>query len=308
MVRFPAVSLQIRHGLFIETEIVGNIFREGDNPAVRFNLRDITERRRCDRRLQDETRQESMGVLAGGVAHVLNNLLAVIMGNASLALSHAPNESPYRGALDAVLTASQRATDLTSQMLAYSGTGRIVLPHIDLAELVREAGSLVKSSMPKLVQLEFDLAADPLFVDADPGQMKLLITSLIVNGAEAVREGETGHVRVTTRPAYAGEEYIRLNVPEKEVSRGTFVVLEVTDSGCGMDPATQARIFDPFFSTKFTGRGLGLAAALGIVKGHGGVILVDSAANGGTTFRIFLPSRNPGIHLITRTSVASLRS
>ena len=306
VVRFPAVSLQIRHGLFVETEIVGNIIWEGDNQAVQFNLRDITERRQCDRRLQDETRQESLEVLAGGIAHVFNNLLAVIMGNASLALSHAPNESPCRGALNAVITASRHASDLTTQMLAYSGQGRDVLRYINLSEIVREAASLVKSSMPKLVQLEVDLAADPLFVYADRGQMKQLITSLVINGAEAVGEGEPGHVCVTTRPAYAGEEYIRLNIPEKEVSRGTFVVLEVTDYGCGMDPATQARIFDPFFSTKFTG--LGLAAALGIVKGHGGVILVDSAANGGTTFRIFLPSRNPGIHLITRTNVASLRS
>ncbi len=290
VVRFPAVTLQLRAGLFVETEVVGNIYWEGDNQSVQFNFRDITERRKFDRRSQDETKQESLGVLAGGVAHVLNNLLAVIMGNASLALSHAPNESPYRGALNAVITASQRAADLTSQMVAYSGKGRIVLPHLNLSELVRETARFLMSSMPKLVQLELDLAADPLFVDADPEQIKQLITNLVVNGAEAVPDGETGHVRITTRRAHPGEELIGHQGPAREVSRGTFVVLEVKDSGSGMDPATQARIFDPFFSTKFTGRGLGLAAALGIVRGHGGSIQVDSSAGSGTTFRVFLPA------------------
>jgi signal transduction histidine kinase len=144
--------------------------------------------------------------------------------------------------------------------------------------------------MPVTVTLEFDLAADSLSIEADAGQMKHLITNLVTNGAEAVPEGETGHIRVTTHQEHVDEEYIRLNAPDGEMLPGAFAVLGIADSGSGMDPETQARIFDPFFTTKFTGRGLGLAAALGIVKRHRGSILVKSQPGGGTIFKIYLPS------------------
>lgn len=140
------------------------------------------------------------------------------------------------------------------------------------------------------VTLEFDPASEPLFIDADAGQIKRLITNLVTNGAEAIPEGETGHIRVTTRQEHVDEEYIRLNMPDGEMLPGAFAVLGIADSGSGMDPETLARIFDPFFTTKFTGRGLGLAAALGIVKGHRGLILAKSRPGGGTIFKVFLPS------------------
>jgi signal transduction histidine kinase len=174
-------------------------------------------------------------------------------------------------------------------MLTYSGQERAVLRRINVSEVVREAGALVIGFLPKPVTLEFDLAAEPLFVNADVRQMKELVTNLMTNGAEAALEGKSPNVTVTTRLEYFDEDYIRLNVPDRETSPGVYVIIEVSDSGSGMDIETQAKIFDPFFSTRFTGRGLGLAAALGIAKGHGGSILVKSQAGGGTTFRVFLP-------------------
>jgi len=286
LVHFPVVVLHDRYGRLIETEVTGSIF---DMEFVQFNFRDVTQRRRNERQLQSEARQVSLGVLAGGIAHNFNNLLAVILGYATLALDDAPEESHLRDALNSVIMAGRRAADLTRQMLIYSGNERAVLRRINVSEIVREAGSLVISSVLKPVTLEFDLAAEPLFVNADVRQMKELLTNLMTNAAEAVLEGKSGHVTVATRLEYFDEDYIGLNVPDKETSPGTYVIIEVSDSGSGMDVETQARIFDPFFSTRFTGRGLGLAAAMGIAKGHGGSILVKSQAGGGTTFSVFLP-------------------
>jgi PAS domain S-box-containing protein len=288
IVRFPVVRIQTSHRRVVEMDVVGSIV-DGTH-AVQFNFRDITERRRFDRQPQHQPSQDSLGVLAGGIAHDFNNLLLEIMGNATLALGDAPKESRYRSELNAVIKASQRAADLTEQILAYSGNSTFLLRRIDLSELVSEACTLVESSLPELVALESDLAAHPVFIDADPRLVTQIVTNLVLNGAEAVKVGQAGCIRVVTRQAHADEsETIRLHVPAAETSFKRFAVLEVADSGVGMDPATQARIFDPFFSTKFTGRGLGLAAALGIARGHGGTILVDSRTGGGTTFRVFLP-------------------
>jgi two-component system CheB/CheR fusion protein len=290
LVQFPIVVLRDRYGRLIETEVTGSI---SDREFAHFNFRDVTQRRRNERQLQAEARQMGLGVLAGGIAHNFNNLLAVILGYATLALDDAPEESRLATALNSVIRAGRRAADLTRQMLVYAGQERAVLRRINVSEIVREAGSLVAGSVPKPVTLEFDLAAEPLFVNADVRQMKELIANLMTNAAEAVLEGKSGHVTIATRLEYFDEDYIGRNVPDRETSPGTYVIIEVSDSGSGMDVETQARIFDPFFSTRFTGRGLGLAAALGIAKGHGGSILVNSHTGGGTTFRVFLPCPAP---------------
>jgi signal transduction histidine kinase len=280
------VGLHDRYGGLIETEVTGSIF---DGEFAQFNFRDETKRRRNDRQLQDEARHVSLGVLAGGIAHNFNNLLAVIVGYATLALDDAPQQSRLCSALNSVIDAGHKAADLTRQMLTYSGQERAVLRRVDVSEIVREAGSMVIGSLPKPVTLEFNPGADPLYVNADVRQMKELVTNLMTNAAEAVWEGKSGRVTVATRLEHFDEDYVALNVPDRQTSPGTYVIIEVSDSGSGMDVETQARIFDPFFSTRFTGRGLGLATALGIAKGHGGSIMVKSHAGGGTTFTVFLP-------------------
>ena len=277
IVRLPDCSLRAKDGRRIESEALANIYSEGEKRVVQINIRDITERKLFDRQLQQTAKLESLGLLAGGVAHDFNNLLTGIMGNASLILDSTPASSPDREHLREIVKATQTAADLTRQMLAYSGRGRFVVEPIDFSELVREIGSLMRSSIPRTVDIELDLAADLPPVHADATQIRQLVMNLVINAAEAIGEGKPGWVRVTTRLEHLDQALIRLHYPTGEIRPGASIALEVADSGAGMDEATKARIFDPFFTTKFTGRGLGLSAALGIVKGHRGAIRVQSA-------------------------------
>ncbi|HEY0759654.1 MAG TPA: chemotaxis protein CheB [Acidisarcina sp.] len=290
IVRLPDVSLRARDGRHIAVEVVANMYQEGLRSVAQFNIRDITERKHFDQQLQQTARLESLGILAGGIAHDFNNLLAGILGNAGLALSDAPADSPYQSALKDVVHASQRAADLTRQMLAYAGKGRFVVRQVDLAAITTEISSLIRSSIPKMVELELELPADLPLIEADAGQMQQVIMNLIINGAEAIGEGKHGRVRCSLRSEVLSTQDIRLAYPSAELRPGPHVILEVTDNGSGMDERTLNHIFDPFFTTKFTGRGLGLASVQGIIKGHHGAIHVESTLGRGSTFRVVLPS------------------
>jgi PAS domain S-box-containing protein len=249
---------------------------------------EVTERKAMEGGMRQAAKLESLGVLAGGIAHDFNNLLTGILGNASLAADSLSPNSPVRSILGDVVLASERAAHLTRQLLAYAGKGRFVLQLIDLAELVKEIGALVRMSIPRNVQLRFDLGKAPAVL-ADPGQMQQLVMNLVINGAEAIPPGEPGTVAIGTGSHEIDEDYIRQTLSPGEIAPGPYVYLEVHDTGTGMDEDTISRIFDPFFTTKFTGRGLGLAAVLGIVRGHKGALKVYSAVGKGTTFKVLLP-------------------
>jgi CheY-like chemotaxis protein len=235
---------------------------------------------------------ESLGVLAGGIAHDFNNLLTGILGNASLALDDIPPGTPAREPVEAVISASERAAQLARQMLAYSGKGHFVLERVDLSARVRDTLPLIKSSIPATVEMRLDLDDRLPPVEADGAQLQQLIMNIIINGAESIPEGANGAVAIATRTEELGKEGSRVCNPVGggELPPGRYVLFEVVDTGSGMDDETRARIFDPFFTTKFTGRGLGLAAVLGIVRGHRGAIEVQSALGKGTTFRVFFPA------------------
>jgi signal transduction histidine kinase len=177
---------------------------------------------------------------------------------------------------------------LTNQMLAYSGRGRFVVQPLDLSKEVDDIIALVTASISKNVALRLSLGRNLPKVEADAAQLQQLIMNLIVNGAEAVGDKQ-GVVTVSTSMHTVTAGNGPANVLGEPAPPGIYVVLSVSDTGHGMDEETRARIFDPFFTTKFTGRGLGLAAALGIVKGHGGAIEVESAPGQGATFRVYLP-------------------
>jgi CheY-like chemotaxis protein len=211
------------------------------------------------------------------------------MGNASLVLESLPSSSPNYAPLSHVVQASERAAHLTQQMLAYAGKGRFVTEKIDLSSLVEEISSLIQTSIPKSVQLRLELGPGLPAIDADPGQIQQLVMNLVINGAEAIGEGQNGTVFVATGIQEIDEAYLRQNFAA-ELHLGTYVSLEVQDTGCGMTEETKRRIFDPFFTTKFTGRGLGLAAALGIVRGHRGTIRIYSVPGKGSTFKVLLPA------------------
>ena len=257
--------------------------------GIVVNYRDVTERKRLEEQLRQTQKLESIGVLAGGVAHDFNNLLTGILGNASLALDLIGPAQAVHGHLEETIKAAESAANLTRQLLAYSGKGRFVVQPVDVSELAREMTTLVRSSIPRSVEVRLELAPDLPAVDADRGQLQQLIMNLAINGAESIPEEQAGSVTVATRLEVVAEGKEK-SLTGLDIPPGVYVRLEVTDTGKGMDEETQSKIFDPFFTTKFSGRGLGLSAALGIVRGHRGAIQVNSSPGQGTTFQVLLPA------------------
>jgi PAS domain S-box-containing protein len=252
---------------------------------------DIDDQRRSSEAMREAQKLESIGLLAGGVAHDFNNLLTGILGNTSLVLDELPESSRLRPLLENVMLASERAADLTRQLLAYSGKGRFFIQPCDVSKLVREISSLIQSSIPKKVQLQMELHDELPTVDLDSAQIQQLLMNLVINGAEAIGEGKAGVVRVRTLLRDVDQDYITRNhFAFEPAPPGRYVAIQVLDNGCGMDHSVRAHIFDPFFTTKFTGRGLGLAAALGIVRGHKGSIRIESEPGKGTLFEVLLPA------------------
>jgi PAS domain S-box-containing protein len=267
--------------------VLSNMSADPDIGAVVFNHRDITQRKaaaQMEEKLREAAKLESLGILAGGIAHDFNNLLTGILGGASLLMEELPGESPLHSIAETIVQASERAAQLTRQMLAYSGRGSFLIEPLELSTEVRQILSLLTASIPKNVQICVDLDETHAMIEADAGQLQQLVMNLVINGAEAIR-GE-GIVGVRTRVARLEETKPTLT---GDLAPGDYVVLRVQDNGAGMDEATRKRIFDPFFTTKFTGRGLGLAAALGIVRAHQGGIEVQSEPGLGSVFTVLFP-------------------
>ncbi len=258
--------------------------------------RDITELKRIqekqlafERKVQQAQKLESLGVLAGGVAHDFNNMLLAILGNTDLALLDLPADSPIRENLVEIKKTSQRAAALARQMLAYSGKGKFVVEEVDLSELVREMTRMLEVTLTPKAVLESDLSGDMPLVVADVSQIRQVIMNLIINASEAFGE-DRGSIDIkTTSIRYNCEDLQQCSLGEN-IPAGLYAVLEVKDNGCGMDGETQAKLFDPFFTTKLTGRGLGMAVVMGIVKGHAGAIKIQSTVGAGTTIQVLLPA------------------
>jgi signal transduction histidine kinase len=245
-------------------------------------------RRAIEAKVLEVQKLESLGVLAGGIAHDFNNLLVAIMGNAGLALLDLPEDSPARASIMDVEIASRRAGELARQMLAYSGRSRFRIEPVELPDLVRELLTLLQVSIGKGVILKLHLPDEPIVVDADAAQLRQVVMNLVINAADAIHD-RSGTVTIRVDRILADADYLANAHPEAGLEPGQYATLEVADTGIGMDHETQERIFDPFFTTKFTGRGLGLAAVLGIVRGHAGALRVYSEAGHGSTFRVVLP-------------------
>lgn len=288
---FPA------HGeLYVDVSYIASRNSQSD-AAFTINIRDITalkrsedERLLLERQVQHSQKLESLGVLAGGIAHDFNNILAAILGHAELALVDVGESNPARKNLREIVNGSNRAADLTRQMLAYSGRGDFLIESLDLTEVLREMASLLSSSIPTAVSLDLDLNSSIPTIQGDRAQIQQIAMNLITNAADAIGE-EHGTITLSSGLIDCDENDLLANVshPKSESERpapGQYAYIKVQDNGCGMDEATQARLFESFFSTKFTGRGLGMAAVLGIVHGHRAVITLDSEPGIGSTFRI----------------------
>ncbi len=256
---------------------------------------DITDRKRAeqekrtiDNKLRETQRLESLGLLAGGIAHDFNNLLTGILGNASLSRMELPKDSPVLHYMEDIETTTRHAADLCMQMLAYSGRGRFIVDNLSLSALIDDMNHLLQLSISKKAALKFDLQEDLPLVRADSSQIRQIVLNLVINASEAIGN-KSGLITVSTGLLRAKQGYGSGSAMSPDIAAGDYVSLEVGDNGCGMDEETRSKIFDPFYTTKFTGRGLGLAAVLGIVRGHGGAFEVYSEVNKGSTFKILLP-------------------
>ncbi len=254
---------------------------------VSHRRRNEAERYAFERRVQEQQKSESLMVLAGGVAHDFNNLLTGIMGNADLIAILSPPESDQRRAAETILIGAQRAADLVSKMLAYSGGGRVVAEHVDLDALVKEMVDLLGASVARHCTLIYNSPGPLPLVETDPTQIRQVVMNLIINAAEAV--DDAGMITVETGQEILEGAILKKMTFGESVSAGRYVFIDVVDNGAGMNEHTLARMFDPFFSTKDTGRGLGMAAVRGIVRSHRAALRVTSAEGQGTRFRVWFP-------------------
>ena len=274
---------------------------EGRVVGVLAMVSDITERRQQEQAQLQSQKLESLGVLAGGIAHDFNNLLTAILGNVSMAQTCLPSTSPVGPYLENMERAIHRASNLTRQMLAYSGRGQFTMGPLSLNHAVEEVSHLLSVSISKKVALRFQFQEGLPFFQAEASQIQQVVMNLVTNASEAIGEAE-GSVTIRTGLHQYGAQELARDFPGQAITPGDFLTLEVVDTGMGMSPEVQARIFEPFYTTKFTGRGLGLSAMQGIIRAHGGGIRVQSEVGRGSTFQVIFPA---GVGLELEPEVAT---
>jgi signal transduction histidine kinase len=261
--------------------------------------RDISELRQSERerqlleqQMQHAQRLESLGVLTGGIAHDFNNILAVIIGHCCLAQMDAERAET---SLAEIEMAAERAADLCRQMLAYAGKAQFVQEKLRFRELVDEMIKMLKPTISQKVTLRLDCAGDLPAIYGDASQLRQIVMNLVINAAEAIgkEQGEVWLSIIRSVIAEGGAERDHLGKP---IKAGSYLCLEVTDNGCGMSEETGRRIFEPFYTTKFTGRGLGMSAVLGIIAAHQGALQFFSQPGHGTSFKVYLPVQEGDDH------------
>ncbi len=299
-----------RGGYYFQTTVCPIFDENGEVSRIAVYAKDITEskraeaeRARLEAQVMHAQKLESLGVLAGGIAHDFNNLLMGILGNTDLVLDDLPAGAPVRESLHEIQTAANRAADICQQMLAYSGKGRFVIQSLDLSDLLGEMTQLLAVSVSKQAVLQYDCDPELPPVEGDATQIRQVIINLVTNASDALGES-SGNIWIRTGVQHCTHSYLQTTDLGEDLPEGAYVYLEVADDGCGMDEQTRHRIFEPFYTTKFPGRGLGLAAVLGIIRGHQGTLTVQSAPGRGTIFRVMLPvTENPDeVYLAGRSS------
>ena len=297
-----------KDGRLIPVEIVANYVRYESEELNCSFIRDISNRKRAEeerigfeKKLLHTQKLESLGVMAGGIAHDFNNLLMSIMGNADLALMRLNPQSPAVDNLKSIEKATASAADLAKQMLAYSGKGKFVVENIDLNNLLEEMLHMLEVSISKKAVLRLNPFQPLPQVEADATQLRQVIMNLIINASEAIGD-KSGVIAISTGCMDCDRRYLENVWLDENLSAGLYVYLEIADTGCGMDKNTMSKLFDPFFTTKFTGRGLGMAAVLGIIRGHKGAIKVYSEINKGTSFKILLPASDKPVEFFNENN------
>ncbi len=276
----PGSPTRVRHFVDSFFPIVG---QDGNVNAVCAVVLDITERKHLQEQLLQSQKMELVGTLAGGVAHDFNNLLTTVLGNASLALVELPRDSPLRSAMHAIEDAASYGAALVRQMLAYAGEGKVSKEPVDVSTLVEKLDPLLTATVADKVVIEYKLHRGLPPIMADPSQVSQVVINLVTNASEAIGDAD-GAITVSTGILRHGIDGSGSGL-QAEIPGGACVYIEVSDTGLGMDEATQAKMWDPFFTTKFAGRGLGLAAVQGIVRSYGGATEVVSQPGRGTQIR-----------------------
>ncbi|TVP58946.1 MAG: PAS domain S-box protein [Gemmatimonadales bacterium] len=291
---------------YLEARVVPEFGADGRVEALQSTVRDISDRvrerqtrSRLEERLRHQEKLESLGVLVGGIAHDFNNILMTVIGNAELAIAELaafepPNDEirPLLDETEASLRSINKAADqaavLCRQMLTYAGESTFELRRVDLCEVVREMDHLLETSISKNARLVLDCPDDGLPIRADAGQLRQLLLNLTLNASEAIG-GADGEIVIEVAPAACDPEFLGDSELADQIDPGDYARVSISDNGEGMDDETRARIFEPFYTTRFAGRGLGLASTLGIVRGHGGGLTIDSTPEQGTAFHLYFP-------------------
>ncbi len=268
---------------------------EGHISQIRGIVQDITEQKKAeeeriqlDSKMRDIQKLESLGILAGGMAHDFNNILMAILGHASLAAHELPQKSPLCGNLSEIEKAARQASDICQQMLAYSGRGRFLVQKININDLISDMANLLKTSISKKAELKLLLDKSIPLIEGDTTQIRQVVMNLIINASESLGE-QNGYISLTTGVKFCDQSYLDELMYRADLKEGLYTFLQVSDTGLGMDEHVIKHLFDPFFTTKFTGRGLGLAAVLGIIRGHHGGIKILSTPGKGSTFTVYFP-------------------
>ncbi len=258
-------------------------------------MRDITERKRAEEERQNLERQfqhtqklESLGVLSGGIAHDFNNILTIILGHCYILKSHDNSEVDRETYIGMIESAANRAAELCSQMLTYSGKSPLLQTEFSLWMMVDDIVKMLSSAIKKNVNIKVDMKRDLPMIVGDSSQLQQVIMNLIINASEAIGD-DYGTITVVLKKTTIKPEQPEMDYFGSIILSGDYVCLVVSDSGCGMSEETKQRIFEPFYTTKFTGRGLGMSAILGIIKAHNGTIQLASTLDVGTIFKVYIP-------------------
>lgn len=275
------------------TDITEHRVAQLELDRYRGHLEELVEQRTQEleavhARLLHAQKLESLGVLAGGIAHDFNNLLSIILGHAELCVAELPESTRGREHLSMIRETALEARMLTRQLLSYAGKGKLVIELLDLNRIVQAMAQLLRATISKDVRLQVEASAATIAVKGDATQLRQVILNLVTNAAEAIG-ARTGTIHVRTGTAEISAEVLQKACFSSSLRAGRCSFLEVEDTGPGIPDELKSRLFDPFYTTKFAGRGLGLAAVLGIVRSHQGTILLDTALSRGSCFRVLFP-------------------
>ncbi len=258
-------------------------------------VRDITERKRMEeerllieRNKAESEKNKSIEILAAGVAHDFNNILMAILGYADL-INVSNTSENIRKHITEIKKAVLRGSELSQQMLRFAGKTNVVFEPVNPSQIVTDIIDLLRVSVSRKIEIQLNAGSSDLFIRGDPTQLRQIILNLVLNSAEAIGD-KTGVIRIDIDRIYADKEFQRSFLRGFDCEEGYYIRIGITDNGCGMDEEVLKHIFEPFFSTKFAGRGLGMAEVLGIIRSHKGAIRVTSRVGEGSTFEIYLPS------------------